>query len=161
MKPRHRTEIKEGRPSKYSKNCIKAVEEYLKWCVEENQCPFVEELALKFGCSDKTVWEWSKTYSEFRDVYQKLITYQKLDLKRKSLNGKYVNKIAAILLSSEHNVVEKQRREVSGVNGETIKVENNYTAEQEDFMRCEIAKAVEKMTKMTQIPVPEPFAMNS
>jgi hypothetical protein len=52
------------------------------------------------------------TPDEYEEVYQMLLTFQKLDLKKKALSGQYVSKIACLLLSNDHNVSLKQKMEL-------------------------------------------------
>ena len=129
MKFTNKVEIKVGRPSKYSPDFIKVAEDYLIACAKNDETPFIETLALKFSCDDSTLWNWQEAHEEFREVYRKITTYQKLDLKRKGLSGEYTSKIVYVLLSADHNVIEKQRQEVTGANGGAVEFKDTLTPE--------------------------------
>lgn len=101
-----------GRPAKYSHKVVRVTKDYLMSCAKSNETPFCEELALKIGVNDATLWRWANTHSEYEEIYQMLLTFQKLDLKRKALSGQYVSKIASLLLSNDHNVTLKQKTEL-------------------------------------------------
>lgn len=101
-----------GRPTKYSHKVVKFTREYLNSCAKNNLTPFGEELALKLNVSDSTLWNWRQTHTEFDEIYELLLTFQKLDLKKKALSGQYVSKVACLLLSNDHNVTLKHKMEL-------------------------------------------------
>lgn len=130
-----------GRPTKYSDEIVNIAREYLISCEENNETPFIEELALKIGVDDSTLWNWSGKYEEFAQIYNALLTYQKLDLKKKSLKGDYASRIASLLLSSDHNVNLKRKTEIEAkVVDEKI---SNLDPEQRKFLSDAITKAYE------------------
>lgn len=116
-----------GRPTKYSSAVIKQTRDYLDWCSKNGECPFAEELAMKLGIDDSTLWHWSRKYEEFRETYDILLTFQKLDLKRKALSGVYVGRIASLLLSSDHNMSLKRK----------VELDTKITQEKEDSLTPE------------------------
>lgn len=89
-----------GRPTKYSESVVEITKQYYIWCVKNDECPFAEELAIKLGVDDSTLWHWTNRYDEFREAYEILMTLQRLVLKRKGLSGEYVSNIAHLLLSN-------------------------------------------------------------
>lgn len=130
--------IKLGRPTKYSDSAIKITRDYLTWCSDNDQCPFAEELALKLGIDDSTLWHWSKQHEEFRESYDMLLTFQKLILKQKALNGEYVGRIASLLLSSDHNMSLKRKVQLDAKISEER--EDNLTFEQRNMLSEAITK---------------------
>ena len=115
-----------GRPSLYSKRKTnEKLRKYIRKCIEKRVPPFLEEFALSLGVSASTLKDWAKdeTKPEFAEMYEILLTVQKLDLKRRSLSGEYMSPIAKLLLSAEHNVVEKIKQEVTGEDGKPVEVQ--------------------------------------
>jgi len=134
--------------TKYTKRTMKKTRAYIQDCLQKGKTPFIEELALKFGVSDRTVYNWAHgvgKHEEFTELYEILKTVQKLDIKKRSLVGEYENPIAKLILSAEHNVVERYKKEVSGVDGEPIQVESNVTPEARKQYAEEITKIFENM----------------
>ena len=147
FEPEKKIEVKFGRPTKYSFEVIKATEEYLSLCSEKKETPFYEELALKLGVGVDTMRIWADKYEEFKIPYRQLKEFQKLDIKRKGLKGQYASRMAALLLSAEHDVVPVMRKEVSGVDGKAIEVESKLSPEQEKKISDGIVKLVEEQMK--------------
>lgn len=136
-----------GRPTKYGKGVITKAVKYLEKCSAEKKTPFLEEFALQLGISEKTLTNWSTTHEDFTETYQMIKTVQKLDLKRRALANKIVPVIARLLLSAEHDVVERIKKEVSGVDGGAIQVEQTFSPEQEEKIRQGFLKVMEEATK--------------
>jgi len=123
-----------GRPTKFTSRTPGKAREYLKQCVEQSKTPFAEEFALQLGVSGRTLRNWAHpadgSTTDFTEIYDILMTVQKLDIKKKALLGKYESPIAKLLLSAEHDVVERFKKEVTGTDGDPIKVEQSLSAEQ-------------------------------
>lgn len=120
------------RRSKYtSRGVITKLKKYLRKCIEKQETPFVEHFALLLGVSDRTLYNWSidKEKPEFHEWYAILKTIQKLDLKRKALSGLAVSKIASLILSAEHNVVERVKREIANEDGKPFVIEQALSPE--------------------------------
>lgn len=137
-----------GRPSKYTSRVIGKTRAFLKKCIDTNRTPFIEALALEFGVSDRTLYNWAHPKdgidNEFTEIYEILKTIQKLDLKQKGLLGIYENPVVKMLLSAEHNVVERIKKEVSGEDGDSIKVEHQLSPEDRKTFSDEITQMFEK-----------------
>jgi MoxR-like ATPase len=135
--------------SKYTKKVPSKTKTYLRECIKQGKTPFLEELALRFGVSDRTLYNWAYpkdgSENEFTKLYELLKTIQKLDIKKKALIGTYENPIAKIILSAEHNLVERVRKEVTGADGEPMRVESSLSPEQRKRWSEEVTKLVEKM----------------
>lgn len=135
------TKLKFGRPTKYSPSVVKITRKYLNSCIENDECPFAEELAMKLGVNDSTLWNWSKKFEEFSEIYGMLFTLQKLVLKRKGLSGEYVSKAACLLLSADHNVSEKRKMELNAKVVEEKQL--NLTPDQRKYYSEAITKIFE------------------
>lgn len=127
------TKRKVGRPSKYSEKVLDQVEEYLNECVDEYEewhktrgeksdtyervlnvkLPTYEGLALKLDVVVDTLLEWASVHSEFSVSLAKLKQLQKRVLIQKSLSGEYNPTIAKLILSANHDVVEKREMDVT------------------------------------------------
>lgn len=136
-----------NRTTKYTSRTIGRTRAFIKKCVDEGRTPFAEELALELGVSGRTINNWANDEhkQDFGEIYQILKTVQKLDIKKKALLGLYENPIAKLILSAEHNVVERQKKEVTGEDGGAIKVERAMTPEDREIYSDEITKLFEKI----------------
>lgn len=151
IEPYGQIKVKPGQPFReVGRRAIKTMREYVTKCSIEEKTPYIEEAALLMGVSDVDLREWaevdSKVGRDFRRWYQNLFAMQKFDLKRKALKGRYNSKVASLLLSAEHNVVERIKKEVSGPEGESLKVEHQFSPEQADKIREGVQSLVEEVT---------------
>lgn len=150
MKPEEKIDVKRGKPFASPNTKVKQnLRDYVYWCSNQKRTPFLEEIALKLGISDLTLIEWTAKDKEIERIVKNIQAMQKLDYKRKALSGKYNAKIVAMLLSAEHNIVEKFKKEVSGVDGAAIAVEQQFSNAQEEELRQVIQTEVERITKTT------------
>ena len=111
-----------ARPSEYKEEYIQVAEEYIKSCSREaTEIPTVEGLALTIGVDADTIGNWGKEYPEFFGTIKELKDKQKNQLMQDGLyGGKEVNQAMAIfLLKANHGMVETDRHEIGGVNGNT------------------------------------------
>jgi hypothetical protein len=130
-----------GRPSKYSLKMVTLTKKYVQSCLDRDEIPFVEELALNLGVNDSTLWHWANKYEEFQEAYEILLTVQRLLLKKKGLSGQYRGSIVSLMLSAEHHLVSKQRNEVKIAPNE---VKNGFlTPDQEKYVSKEITRVFE------------------
>jgi hypothetical protein len=137
-----------SRRVKYTdRGVIGKMRKYLNECIQKRKTPFVEDFALRLGVSYRTLLNWSKDEDKpnFSEWYEILNTIQKYDLKKKSLSGEYVSRIANLLLSAEHNVVERVKKEVTGEGGSPIQVESTLSPEARKTYSDEITKIFEKI----------------
>lgn len=122
------TKRKVGRPTKYSAKIIPQLEVYLNDCVDEYEewhktrgeksdtfertlnvkLPTYEGLALHLGVNTDTLMEWKDVHPEFSVSLKRLKELQKKVLMEKSLSGEYNPTIAKLILSANHDVVEKK-----------------------------------------------------
>ena len=138
-----------GKTTKYTHRTIPKTRAFIQKCIKEDRTPFLEELALELGVSGKTLYNWAYPKdgiaNEFTEIYDLLQTVQKLDIKRKALVGKYESPIAKLILSAEHNVVERIKKEVTGNEGEAIQVESKLSPEARKEYSDQITKIFEKI----------------
>jgi len=131
------------RPTQYDSSMIEKAQKYVKKCVEDNEIPYLEELALSLGVSEWTLKNWEMSNPEFSEVFKLLKTTQKLDIKRKALTERVNPGIAKLLLSAEHDVVERVRSEVVA----DVKLEQQFSPEQEAKIRRGFLQVMEEATK--------------
>lgn len=137
------------RATKFNSRTVGRTRAFIKRCIDEGKTPFVEELALELGVSDRTLYNWAHPKdgieNDFTETYEILKTVQKLDIKKKALLGKYESPIAKLILSAEHNVVERFKKEVTGEDGGAVKVETALSAAQRKEYADQITKLFEKI----------------
>jgi hypothetical protein len=96
--------------------------DYLVECGQLDTLPMAEDLKLKFGVHKDTIYEWAKQHKEFSDSLEALKSWQKVKLVRKALDGKYNPQIAKLMLSVNHGMVETNRSELTGKDGEVLNI---------------------------------------
>ena len=89
----------------------KAVEEYLNWCEENDEVPYMKEFCLRLGkCSD--LLEFYKTAPEYSRSIKALKEACELGLAKGALKNKINPTMSIFLLKNNHGMKDKQ--EVSG-----------------------------------------------
>lgn len=114
-----------GQPTKYTPQVIETINQYLKDAIPQNmKIPTVEGIALKLGISRDTLYEWAKVHEEFSDTLGKLKMMQKEALIETGIfGGKEINAtIIGLLLKVNHDMVEVNRTELTGKDGEPLVV---------------------------------------
>lgn len=114
-----------GRPTKYEPSMVVKAQEYLDSCSREaTELPTIEGLALLLGVDDERIGEYAKKYPEFHATIKDLKFKQKQQLMNDGMyGGKEVNSAMAIfLLKANHGLIETSRQEVTGKDGESIKL---------------------------------------
>ena len=105
-----------ARPIDYSPDVVVKANEYLAIAVPQNQqIPTVEGLALHLGHHRDTLYEWKKTYPEFREVMNRLKMLQKEHLIQTGIfGGKEVNAtIIGLMLKVNHDMVEISKTDIT------------------------------------------------
>lgn len=113
-----------GRPTDYSPDVIKRLDEYLNTCGrEQTELPTVEGFALFIGVDTDTINNWADkknddgelVHPEFFGAYKKLKDTQKNQLINDGLyGGKEVNQAMAIfLLKVNHSMIETTHTDVT------------------------------------------------
>ena len=95
-----------GRPTKYRKELIQEVYDY----VEKTDIPFVEEFALKFALDETTLQRWQKKHKTFNKAIKVLKMKQKLALQKASLSKKYNVAGSIFQLKANHGMMETEKR---------------------------------------------------
>lgn len=114
-----------GRPTKYSPELVAEVENYLKTCGRHNtELPTKEGFGLFIDVDDDTLVEWAKIYPDFSAALKRLERSQKNQLMNDGMyGGKEVNQAMAIfLLKVNHNMIETERRELTGADGAPLAI---------------------------------------
>lgn len=114
-----------GAPSKYTSDAIDKINKYLEDAIPENmEIPTVEGIALKLGINRDTLYHWAKVHPEFSDTLDKLKMLQKKYLINTGIfGGKEINAtIIQLLLKVNHEMVEVNRTELTGKDGEQLVV---------------------------------------
>jgi hypothetical protein len=112
-----------GRPTDYTPDIIAKLNKYLEEAIPQNmKIPTVEGIALKLGISKDTLYEWAKIHPEFSDALGELKMKQKEALVEIGIfGGKEINAtIVALLLKVNHEMVEVNRTELTGKDGESL-----------------------------------------
>lgn len=111
-----------GRPTDYSLDVIKRLNQYLLEAVPENmKIPTVEGIALRLGISKNTLYEWAKRHPEFQDALEELKMKQKEALTEIGIfGGKEINAtIVSLLLKVNHDMIETTKSDITS-GGEKI-----------------------------------------
>lgn len=123
-----------ARPTKYKAKFVKTVDAYVDECFnDENKIPWIEEIAMKIGVDVDTITNWEKEkneqkelkYPKFFGSIKRLMTLQRLRLKQKGMAGKIRATMPIFLLKANHEMVETDRHELTGKNGQ--KLANGFT----------------------------------
>lgn len=107
----------EGRPTKYTTEIYKLIDEYFTEAIPQNmKIPTVEGICLKIGINKDTAYEWAKKYPEFSDTLDLCKTKQKEYLTEIGIfGGKEINaSIVQLFLKANHGMIETVRNEISG-----------------------------------------------
>lgn len=100
-----------GRPTKYNEQVLIKAQSYVLRCENEQQMPFIEELALELGVNEDTVVEWAKIHDEFSAAVKRLKMLQKLYLKKGALEKKLHPSLTIFLLKANHGMNEEEKAE--------------------------------------------------
>lgn len=122
-----------ARPIEYNPDIVVNTQKYIDGCEDtytqigtpdkpawrkEVKLPSVEGLAYDLGVNKTTLYEWSKTYPEFSNVFEKLHMKQGKVLINKGLSGEYTSPISKLLLM-KHGYVEESKSDIT-TGGEKI-----------------------------------------
>jgi len=101
----------------YLESCVDSYEEWHKTHGEKSDTyeryltvnlPLVEGLAGHLGVARSTIFKWAEEHPEFSDSLEKLKEQQKKTLIMGSLSGTYSPVIAKLMLSVNHDMVERK-----------------------------------------------------
>ncbi len=98
-----------GRPTKYNEEILSKAQSYVLDCQNDQQMPFIEELALTLDVNEDTVVEWTKAHSEFSATVERLRMLQKFYLKKGALEKKLHPTLTIFLLKANHGMNEEEK----------------------------------------------------
>lgn len=119
---------KDGRPTNYRESLNEKVNKYLKTCVDEItefhktrgeksdtyerilkvNLPSIVGFGIYAGVPESTLYDWRDKHLNFSESLAKIVDAQKLVLMTEGLSGNYNASIAKLILSANHNMVEKK-----------------------------------------------------
>lgn len=105
-----------GRPTKYNDDMVFKAIEY----VAKTKIPFIEGLALELDVHRETIREWGDKYPRFSATLDKLKHKQFMAMAIGGLDGTLNPTITKLLLSFNHGVIDTERRELTGKDGEKL-----------------------------------------
>lgn len=109
--------------------------------------PFLEEVAIKIGVSEKTIGRWSEADEEFCLAIEDITLYQKMALKNLGL-GKNTTQMAIFLLKANHGLIETEKIQHEGSKEEPISIiftdSATWKRAEENRKKLEQANGVEK-----------------
>ena len=113
-----------GRPTKYNKEVLEKAREYLVvWRDGEDVIPSIEGLAEYIERARSTIYDWAthEDKQEFSDTLDRINELQKRTLINQGLKGEFNSNITKLALGN-HGMTEKLQQEISGRDGEEIKI---------------------------------------
>jgi hypothetical protein len=154
------------RPTKYRKEFVNKVQEYLETCVDEEydyvrsesvggrsyekrtkvNLPSRAGLAIYLGVNEEAIQDWCKLYPDFSLSVKLIDDKQKEILARKSLSGDYNATIAKFLLSANHGMSENTNSTVN-TNMKVVADVNESDIDIDAIAREVEAKIKERKTK--------------
>lgn len=131
---------KTGRPTKYRKEMIELVDEYLEYSKDEWEniekenkesgkrlrvkLPSFEGFAIYLDTLTSNLVNWGKKHKKFLVALEKIPQEQKKRLIEMGLSGDYNSTIAKLVLSANHDMTEKRAIDFEG------KITTNYNEDQ-------------------------------
>ena len=94
---------KRGRPTKYQDDYPQIALDYLEECKKGNKIPWLEEVAVRLGVTEMTIWRWYKAKEDFCYAVDKIKQYQKFTLMNVGLRDN-PGKMAIFLLKTVHGL---------------------------------------------------------
>lgn len=119
---------KVGRPSKYSPNALTVAKVYLQESIDDDFIPYIEKVAMRLGVHRETILNWgkeedvdgNKLHQEFFDTIKRIEDIQRFKLQELGLMNKINPTIAIFMMKANHNMIETERKEISGPEGKDI-----------------------------------------
>lgn len=106
-----------GRPTDYSEEKLKKAQDYLEKCIaDKSSMPSVSELAVVLGVNRETIVSWAddEDKKEFSNTYKRVKALQEQDIISKGLKGKYNPSMSIFLLKANHNMIETEKKLLTG-----------------------------------------------
>lgn len=98
---------------KYSPEVAQKAEQYLQKAIEENDIPFVEQLAIILGVTRETLNVWQDQDQSLSDTVKKIKDVQLFMLQKGSLLGDYNPASAIFQMKANHGLMETSRQELA------------------------------------------------
>lgn len=123
-----------GRPTKYNEDMLAKTKAYYLSYKEaepfingDNKLPnpkfkyppYIEELSLELDVDEDTIGSWGKKFPEFLGTIKRIKTLQKLRLLHSSM-AKSSTTGSIFQLKVNHNMIETNRQELTGKDGEQL-----------------------------------------
>lgn len=137
---------KGGRPTKYTGEIQQKCEEYYnRFRQLKTKVPFLEELELELDISRDTRVRWEKLHRRFSDTVYKVKTLQKLRLQQRVVYSAKNPYGEVFLLKANHDMMETEKRQIVGENGEPVRIQAivEYFDEDEEDITEEELKELE------------------
>lgn len=120
-----------GRPTKYSQEMVDKAQDYLENYTDYDQViPSEAGLALHLELARSTVQDWGKHEDKkvFSGILRSIQAKQEVVLVNSGLTGAFNSAIAKLALG-KHGYSEKQDQTLSGIDGQPIQVDQQWTIE--------------------------------
>ncbi len=114
---------KMGRPTKYNEEMLKKANEYYLKCLNSEEVPYIERLALTLDVDDERITDYSRKYTNFNATIKRIKTLQKLKLQELTISTGKGAAIGAIFqLKANHGMIETEKQMHVGANNESLNV---------------------------------------
>ena len=131
-----------GRPTKYDESMPDKVYAYIKKCKDNPQGETREELTIAqlpllcglasyLKVNPSTIVDWRKTYKEFSNACEDLLSIQKDLLIQSGLAGSFNSTIAARILGANHGMSDKKDITTNGKDLPALTITLSETSEDE------------------------------
>ena len=118
-----------GSPGKYK---IEYAQKLIQWFKDCESYPTFEGFAVEIGVVSRTLENWREGYPSFADAYERALDIQKNKLITKSLAGEYNGNFAKFIASAQFGMAEKEKHEISGIEGISVGITVERPSEDED-----------------------------
>ena len=116
-----------GRPTKITPEVFEKAIDYINggWQGEGDMIPSIQGMACALDVSERVIYDWGEKNEEFLQILQKCKTNQHNRLINGGLSGD-MNPTICKLVLGKHGYHERQ--EVTGANGEPVKVDQRVSS---------------------------------
>ena len=114
---------KRGRPTKYKREYVQAIYDYIKECEIEDKVPFIVEFCRRYGLTKEIISRYRKIRSEFNQSIEALNEAQEEYLVSHGLKRKVDPGFARFILAANHGYVETSKQINEGNQPVTIQVD--------------------------------------
>lgn len=111
-----------GRPTKYTPDMVKWVEDYVKKCQTSRTMPYLEDVCMELDFDEDMIHRWAKRYPDFSGAIKQLKLLQKKYLAASGMTKQVSTPMAIFLLKANHGMIETERIQHQGSDGQPIKL---------------------------------------